>query len=148
MYKILIVDDDPRMIHLLRIMLNMADFQVLTAESGQEGLNLARQELPDVIILDARMPHIDGFTVCETLCHEPATSHIPIVMLSAYAYIKEGLEAGASAYLMKPVPRNLLIDTIRDALRYAQINRWQKKLLESDHFQAGNSTYREALALH
>jgi len=104
--KILIVDDDPETVHLLNLMLDRLGYQALVAKDGMEALNLARSELPDLIVLDVMMPGMDGFDVARSLRRQPDTATIPILMLTAKTQINdkvEGYDAGADIYLTKPI---------------------------------------------
>lgn len=111
--KILIVEDEEAVFHLLEVTLREPDrYQLLTAKDGCQALELARSESPDLIFLDIRLPKIDGFKVCRELKSDPRTGKIKIVMITALAqasYREEGMEAGADAYVTKPFsPRELL----------------------------------------
>lgn len=108
--RILLVDDDQHIIKLTSHYLEKADFEVLTAQTGQVGLELARQEQPDLIVLDINLPQMDGLEVCQILRQE---SDVPIIMLSARSEEEDrlmGLEIGADDYLTKPFfPRELVM---------------------------------------
>ncbi len=114
---ILVVDDDRRVIDLLQISLTQNGYNVNTALTGEEGLESARRESPDLIILDLRLPKKTGFEVCASLKSSKETSHIPIVMVSASAEVDarlQGLMHGADDYLTKPFsPKELLIKVRR-----------------------------------
>ncbi len=114
---ILVVDDDRRVIDLLQISLTQNGYKVNTALTGEEGLESARRESPDLIILDLRLPKKTGFEVCASLKSSKETSHIPIVMVSASAEVDarlQGLMHGADDYLTKPFsPKELLIKVRR-----------------------------------
>ena len=81
--KVLAIDDDPMALELVRAVLEPVGYAVLTALSGEEGVSLARTELPDVVLLDLVMPEVDGFTVVERLKDDPVTRAIPIVILTS-----------------------------------------------------------------
>ncbi len=83
--KVLAVDDDPMALELLQAILQPAGYTVVTAAGGEEGVAAARRECPDLVILDLLMPDIDGFTVVERLRANPATSAIPIIILTSKA---------------------------------------------------------------
>ncbi len=97
------------------------DCTVFTADSGPKGLDLARSEQPDAILLDIKMPEMDGFEVCERLKADARTGPIPVIMLTALKTesrdLVRGLEAGADAYLSKPVDENVLAAQVKTALR-------------------------------
>lgn len=111
--KILVVDDEPDVIELVRYNLNLAGFDVETAENGSEALLKARTVKPDLIILDLMLPEIDGLEVCKLLRRDAKTSTIPIIMLTAKAAEIDrivGLELGADDYVTKPFsPRELVL---------------------------------------
>ena len=115
--RILVVDDDRRVIDLLQISLTQNGYQVNTALTGEEGLELVRRDAPDLIILDLRLPKKTGFEVCATLKSSKETAHIPVVMVSASAEVDarlQGLMHGADDYLTKPFsPKELLIKVRR-----------------------------------
>jgi DNA-binding response OmpR family regulator len=110
--KILVVEDDEDLVELLRFNLKNAGFSIGTAGDGVEALKKARAAVPDLILLDLMLPGLDGFAVCEILRHDPATTSIPIIMLTAVAGEMArvaGLEAGANDYITKPFsPRELI----------------------------------------
>jgi len=121
--KILAIDDDKRNLVILSGLLKEAipGVTVVKALSGKEGLKLAREESPDVILLDVQMPEPDGFEVCRRLKTDPATASIPVVFLTAantdpQSHVK-GLELGAEAFLAKPVDEHLLAAEVKAMLR-------------------------------
>jgi DNA-binding response OmpR family regulator len=111
--KILVVDDEPEAVELVEFNLRGAGFEVSTAGDGAEALNKARRIQPSLVILDVMMPEIDGMEVCKLLRRDPATSGIPIIMLTAKASEVDrvlGLELGADDYVVKPFsPRELVL---------------------------------------
>jgi DNA-binding response OmpR family regulator len=113
--KILIVDDDAEVVELLRFNLKKAGFAVGTAANGVEALKKACSLSPDLILLDVMLPELDGFAVCEILRRDPATSAIPILMLTAvtseFARLT-GLDAGANGYLTKPFSLKQLVSRV------------------------------------
>ena len=106
--QVLVIDDDPAARDLLRRGLARDGFRVITAGSGQEGLDLARQLRPTVITLDVMMPSLDGWAVLTRLKAEPATADIPVVMVTVVDDQNLGLALGASEYLTKPIDRERL----------------------------------------
>ena len=110
---VLVIEDEADMMNLLRYNLSKADFGVLTARDGLTGLELARKNRPDVIILDLLLPQMDGYAVCKAIRNNPATVALPIVILTAKAEPNErihGLELGADDYVTKPFnPRELVL---------------------------------------
>jgi CheY-like chemotaxis protein len=104
-YRILVADDEPEVVDLVRMMLNMEGYTILSAADGQETIDRARADLPDLILLDVRMPRMSGLTVLDELTADPAMAHIPVIMLSVvttYPDVRRALERGAVAYLSKP----------------------------------------------
>ncbi len=108
--RILIVEDNPDMQSFLEGILG-AKFRIITAGNGLEGLVIARQQAVDLIISDVMMPEMDGFTFCEKIKSDPATSHIPVIMLTAKTLDEnkmEGYQKGADGYIVKPFNPRLL----------------------------------------
>jgi DNA-binding response OmpR family regulator len=104
--KILIVDDDVQTLRLVGLMLERQGYKILAASNGTQAIGMARNELPDLILLDVMMPDVDGFSVARTLRKEPETTDIPILMFTARAQVEDkiaGYEAGADDYLTKPI---------------------------------------------
>ncbi|MDD3593367.1 MAG: response regulator transcription factor [Candidatus Gastranaerophilales bacterium] len=105
MTKILVVDDDESIVELLKINLKLIGHDVITAYDGIKAYALAQQELPDLIILDVMMPNVDGFTTAQKIRNNPATEHIPILMLTALSMLDDkvkGFNSGVDDYLVKP----------------------------------------------
>lgn len=123
MPKILVVDDEKNILELVRFNLEREGFQVLIALDGTEGLELARDEKPDLIVLDVMLPGMNGLEVCQELRREAVTKHIPIIMLSARAEEVDrilGLEMGADDYVTKPFSPRELVARIKASLRRAR----------------------------
>jgi len=140
MPKILAVDDKKDNLTALSALLNalIPGCNVITAQSGAEALEKAKTESPDTILLDIKMPVMDGYEVCNRLKYDETTKHIPVIMISAIKTESEdlvkGLETGADAYLAKPVDEYVLIAQVKTALRIKKAEdhlRRQKDLLES-----------------
>ena len=110
--KILVADDDPMLQRLIMNTLKLEQYEVVIASDGQQALELARSEKPDLIILDVMMPIKNGFEVCAELRRTPETAALPVIILSGLGQVQEkiaGLKAGADEYVTKPVdPRELL----------------------------------------
>ena len=105
MTKVLVVDDEAPIRLLCRVNLEAERMEVLEAPDGESGLEAARAERPDVVLLDVMMPGMDGWQVAERLVDDEATSHIPIVFLTARAELRDwarGLELGGVDYITKP----------------------------------------------
>src|SRR5258706_9534079 len=118
--RILVVDDIPTNVKLLEARLSAEYFDVLTASSGAEALEICARAECDIILLDVMMPDIDGFEVCRRLKSNPVTHFIPVVMITALdspADRVRGLEAGADAFLTKPVSDIVLIARVRSLTR-------------------------------
>ncbi|HID88221.1 MAG TPA: response regulator, partial [Anaerolineae bacterium] len=110
--KILVVDDDLESLKLIGMILQAKGYQIVAARDGQQALERAFQEAPDLVILDVMMPGMDGYAVCQRLRADPRTSTIPIVMFTAKGQLADkviGLQSGADEYLTKPIhPRELI----------------------------------------
>jgi len=118
--RVLVVDDLLPNVKLLEAKLSREYFDVLTAMSGQEALDLVRQEQPDIILLDVMMPEMDGFEVCRRLKADPETMHIPVVMVTALSDTSDrvmGLDAGADDFLTKPINDVALLARVRSLIR-------------------------------
>jgi len=103
--RVLLADDDPGLRRLIGTTLGTEDFDLLQAVDGEEALQIARQQHPELVLLDVNMPKLDGFEVCRHLKSEPATSGIKVVMLTARSEEVDrarGREAGADDYFTKP----------------------------------------------
>jgi len=112
---ILIIDDEDDLIKALTVRLNDAGYTVLSARDGFEGLNLARKEEPDLILLDLMLPKIDGFKVARFLKFDESYKNIPIIMLTARAEEEDkvlGMQTGADLYVTKPFDDEMLLVAI------------------------------------
>jgi two-component system alkaline phosphatase synthesis response regulator PhoP len=115
--KILVVDDNPKIVDLVRLYLEKDGYRVLVAYDGLEALELARQKRPDLIVLDLLLPGMDGLDVCRIL---QAESEVPIIMLTAKTTEEDklvGLELGADDYVTKPFSPRELVARVRTVLR-------------------------------
>ena len=111
--RILVVDDEPDIRMFLSLALETSDYEVTMAEDGLQGREVAGRLLPDLIILDVMMPGMDGIAVLRSLRADPATAHIPIVLLTAKTSDADtwaGWEAGANYYMTKPFDIDHLLD--------------------------------------
>ncbi|WP_262691252.1 PleD family two-component system response regulator [Kordiimonas aestuarii] len=118
--RVLVVDDVPPNVKLLEAKLTSEYFDVLTAFSGPEALDVISREHPDIILLDVMMPGMDGFEVCRRIKADPVTAHIPVVMVTALDQPSDrvaGLEAGADDFLTKPVQDLALFARVRSLVR-------------------------------
>jgi len=121
---VLIVDDQPFFITMQNNVLQRQGFRVVSASNGAEGLTLAKQHKPDLIVLDVEMPGMDGFTVCQKLKQDETLKNIPVVMLTATEDPKlneKAFKAGAEITVLKNVPAERLINMLRIALEKAKL---------------------------
>jgi DNA-binding response OmpR family regulator len=119
MTRILLVDDEKDMVEVINLRLEANGYQVMVATDGQEGLTMAREKRPDLIILDIMLPKMDGFTVCRMLKYDEKFQDIPIIMLSAKiqaADLERGEEMGADAYITKPFKADELLAKMKELL--------------------------------
>src|SRR5437016_5717603 len=119
-HKILVVEDEPDLLDLVVYNLRKEGFRPLRAESGEKGLEVARTERPDLILLDLMLPGLDGLEVCRRLKSADATADIPIVMMTARAEESDavvGLSVGADDYVNKPFGVKELLARVRAVLR-------------------------------
>lgn len=115
MARILVAEDERDIRELIGFTLRHHGHTVLTAPNGEEALALALRELPDLVLLDIRMPRLTGYDVCRRLRAEPSTRDIPIAFLSAKgqeAEIQAGMDAGATDYILKPFAPDQLINRV------------------------------------
>ena len=140
--RILVIDDTPTNVKLLRDLLEIRGYAVETAASGEEGLAKIADRHPDLVLLDVMMPGMSGYEVCEKLRADPSTATLPVVLVTALDADKErvkGLEAGADDFLTKPVNQAELIARVRSLLRIktlhdevqmqaAELARWNGEL--------------------
>jgi len=138
--RVLVVDDDRALVRVAQRVLEKEEFDVLTAFDGLEGLQKARQEKPDVIILDITMPKMEGYEVCRRLQQDPNTHRIPVMFLTDKGEDDEptryrghpmpiglrdtaqGFEAGATEFLTKPVTATELVDKVNGLLSFSNLS--------------------------
>jgi adenylate cyclase len=137
---ILVADDGVDNVELLRDLLMMEGYEVLSAYNGQQALDAIRESLPDLVILDLDMPLLNGYEVCERLKADPVTAGIPVLMVTAWAAPDQrvkGLQLGAEDYLTKPFDYRELVARVKTRLRTKQ---------EADRLRAAQQAIRETFA--
>lgn len=118
--RLLVIEDEPSQVELLRYNLSKQGFDVRVAMDGEEGVDAAREDPPDLILLDWMLPNLSGIEVCRQLRRDKATREIPIIMLTARSEERDkvrGLDVGADDYVTKPYSVKELIARVRAALR-------------------------------
>ena len=123
--KILLVDDEPDILEIVGYNLSSGGYQVFTASNGLEAIEVAKKELPDLIILDVMMPKMDGIEACEQLRKLPELSNTIITFLTArnedYSQVA-GFDAGADDYIAKPIKPKVLLSKVKGLLRRASVD--------------------------
>ena len=117
--KILVVDDEVYILHILDFSLGAEGFEVISANNGELGVEKAKLEKPDLIVLDIMMPVLDGYETCRRLKNEPETKDIPVVLLTAKGRDVDkrlGFEVGAIDYIVKPFSPSRLIERIEEII--------------------------------
>lgn len=117
--KVLVVDDEVNITQILEFSIGSEGYEVLSASNGEEAVEKARREQPDLIILDIMMPRLDGYETCRILKANPLTKNIPVVLLTAKGRDIDkrlGYEVGATDYIIKPFSPNKLIERIHELL--------------------------------
>ena len=123
MPKVLVIDDDPVIVQLLRVNFEIEGFQVVSAADGREGFEKAKSTRPDLVLSDIMMPRMDGLELVAQLKAHAATRSLPIILLSAKAQnaeVQQGLDAGADDYVTKPFDPLELIDRVNAVLARAR----------------------------
>ena len=119
MARILIVDDSPSQLLGLKRIVEKLGHETLTAEDGAAGVEVAKRELPDLILMDVVMPNLNGFQATRTISKDPTTSHIPVVLVTTKDQETDkvwGMRQGAKAFITKPVNEKDLLACINDLL--------------------------------
>ena len=114
--SVLIVDDEPNIVHSLRFLMTDAGLDVRIARDGDAALAAIAQRIPDVVLLDVKLPGSDGYEVCRTIRMNPAWREVRIIMLTARGRDSErakGLELGADAYITKPFSTRELVEQVK-----------------------------------
>jgi CheY-like chemotaxis protein len=126
-YRVLLVDDNPALLQLMTHSFRLlGNYIILTAQSGIEGLERVEEARPDCIVIDVKMPGLNGYQLVRALRGDPKTAHIPLIMLTAMAQEKdryEGLASGADRYLLKPIKPLALVTAIQEAIRISAAER-------------------------
>ncbi|RKZ11886.1 DNA-binding response regulator [bacterium] len=122
--KIIAIEDEPDILEIVRYNLEKESYEFHGETDGEEGLNLVRRELPDLVLLDVMLPGIDGLEICRRLKYEAATREIPVIMVTARSEESDivlGLEVGADDYLTKPFGPRELVARVRAVLRRGKV---------------------------
>ena len=117
--KVLLVDDSATVLMMERMILAAERFEILTASNGQEAHEIAKRELPDLILMDIVMPRMTGLEACKVMRDDPATRHIPIILVTTRGEaqsMEQGYENGCNDYVTKPVNSTELLTKIRNIL--------------------------------
>jgi two-component system, OmpR family, alkaline phosphatase synthesis response regulator PhoP len=117
--KILVVDDEIYIVHILDFSLGMEGYEVITALDGEQALERLKVEKPDLVVLDIMMPKVDGYEVCKSIKSNPATKQTPVILLSAKGRNvdqKLGFDVGADDYITKPFSPRKLVERINQLL--------------------------------
>lgn len=120
--RLMLVDDDPNLIVLVKDYLEFRGYDVLTAENGRQALELLQKTIPDLIICDVMMPEMDGYTLVEHIREDPRTEWIPVLFLSAKGQSQDkvkGLTTGADVYMVKPFEPEELVAQVESSLKQA-----------------------------
>ena len=120
MARILIAEDERDIRDLITFTLKFSGHEVFAAANGEEALNMAKQLLPDIILMDVRMPKMTGYEACAAMKADPRVKHIPVVFLSAKGQeseVQTGIELGAVEYILKPFAPDQLTERVRVLLK-------------------------------
>jgi DNA-binding NarL/FixJ family response regulator len=120
--KLLLIDDDPNLILLVKDYLEFRGYEVVTAENGREALEVLEKQTPDMIICDVMMPEMDGYSLVSAIRSDPKTSWIPVLFLSAKGQSQDrvkGLNIGADVYMVKPFEPEELVAQVESSLKQA-----------------------------
>ena len=120
--KILVVDDEAYILHILNFSLGAEGYEVITAADGEEAIEKAREESPDLVVLDVMMPKKDGYEAFRVLKSDPETSNIPVILLTAKGREidkKVGQQVGADYYIVKPFSPTRLIERVQEIFQSA-----------------------------
>lgn len=140
MHKILVIDDQEENVYMLKERLENEGYEISTAYNGKTGIEKTVNEKPDLVLLDVMMPEMSGLEVCRYLVKNPATSSIPIILVTAKVSAedtREGLQAGAIDYIKKPINKIELLARVKSALK---LRDYQKKILEVEKLEMFSAT--------
>ena len=118
--KILVVDDENYILHILDFSLGAEGYEVITAEDGEEAVRKTKEERPDLVVLDVMMPKMDGFEACRAIKRDADVAQTPVILLSAKSRDidqRQGFEAGADDYITKPFSPGRLVERVHGLLR-------------------------------
>ena len=135
--RLLLIDDDPNLILLVKDYLEFRGYEVITAENGREALEVLEQETPDMIICDVMMPEMDGYSLVSAIRQDPKTSWIPVLFLSAKGQSQDrvkGLNIGADVYMVKPFEPEELVAQVESSLKQAS------RLIQHKDSKGGDSS--------
>jgi len=121
MFRILIAEDERDILELITFTLQYGGYQVIPATNGIQAWELTRKELPNLVLLDIRMPGMSGYEVCKEIKNHQQTNHIPVIFLSAKGQeteIKTGYETGAIDYILKPFAPDQLLSRLKEILNH------------------------------
>ncbi|MEO0410074.1 MAG: response regulator transcription factor [Cyanobacteria bacterium P01_A01_bin.135] len=137
--RLLLIDDDPNLILLVKDYLEFRGYDVITAENGREALTVLEAETPDMIICDVMMPEMDGYSLVEHVRQDPKTNWIPVLFLSAKGQSQDkvkGLSTGADVYMVKPFEPEELVAQVESSLKQAS------RLMVRQPSQSGDGAHR------
>ena len=120
--NVLIVEDNEKNLKLIQVILSSFKYRTLTATDGEEGVRLARENLPDLVLMDVQMPKMDGVTAMKALQADKRTAHIPVIALTSYAMKGDRerlLDFGFFDYIAKPIQKNAFMEIVERALKQA-----------------------------
>jgi DNA-binding NarL/FixJ family response regulator len=135
--RLLLIDDDPNLILLVKDYLEFRGYEVITAENGREALEVLEQDVPDMIICDVMMPEMDGYSLVSAIRSDPKTSWIPVLFLSAKGQSQDrvkGLNIGADVYMVKPFEPEELVAQVESSLKQAS------RLIQHKDAKGGDAT--------
>jgi phosphoserine phosphatase RsbU/P len=145
---ILIVDDNPTNVEILQVRLAANNYKIITAMNGEAGLRMAKDHLPDLVLLDIMMPKMDGISVCRHIKSDTSLPFIPIIMVTAKAESKDivaGLDAGGDEYLTKPVDHRALVSRVKSMLRIKELHDRDREQSAQLKFQLETATKIQSL---